>query len=240
METKSTQDASLRVASYNVRKCVGLDRSANPERVLDVISQIEASIVAIQEVDARLGQRETAIPRQFIEKYTDFKPVDFSQTQVSLGWHGNAILVRKGATVTATEQLDLPAFEARGAALMEINHDDTIVRVVATHLGLLRRNRRQQVQSIVDQLKQRTPMPTIVLGDFNEWSRTKGLEALSEEFEIYSPGRSFHAARPVASLDRIAINSDFELRDAGVLQHGQALKASDHLPVWADLTLNAA
>lgn len=239
MDRDLTDSAPMRVASYNVRKCVGLDRRTMPERVLDVISEVGADVVAIQEVDARLGQRETAIPRDFIEKYTDMEPVDLAQYEGSLGWHGNAILVRKGATITATDQMHLPALESRGAALVEIEHNGQPMRIVATHLGLLRRNRRQQVRAIVDHLAGRDAMPTVIMGDFNEWSRTKGLEALDENFDIHVPGRSFHAARPMAALDRIAINTGLELRDAGVHQRGHALKASDHLPVWADLSLTA-
>jgi len=229
-------DAQIRVASYNVRKCVGLDRKAMPERVLEVISQVQAEVVAIQEVDARLGQRATSIPFDFIDKYTDMKPVDLAQSELSLGWHGNAILVRKGTKVTATDQLHLPSLESRGAALVEIESQNFAIRIVATHLGLLRRNRREQVRSIVDQLEERQTMPTVIMGDFNEWSHKKGLEALDENFNIHVPGRSFHSARPVAALDRIATSADLELRDAGVHQRGHAPKASDHLPVWADLS----
>ena len=230
-------DAKVRVASYNVRKCVGLDRRTLPERVLGVISRVEANVVAIQEVDARLGQKTTSIPRELINEHTDMEPVDLAQSEFSLGWHGNAILVRKGTKIIATDQLNLPGFEARGAALVEIEHQGHAMRIVATHLGLLRHNRRQQAQSIVDQLEDREAMPTLVLGDLNEWSRTRGLEALYEKFDVHAPGRSFHSARPVAALDRIAASSELKLTDAGVDQRGDALKASDHLPIWADFTL---
>jgi endonuclease/exonuclease/phosphatase family metal-dependent hydrolase len=92
------------------------------------------------------------------------------------------------------------------------------------------------LQTILSALEGRPAMPTVILGDFNEWSPDRGMELLAPRFEVHAPGRSFHAARPVAALDRIATSRDIELADAGVHERGVALKASDHLPVWADLT----
>jgi len=227
--------APLRIASYNVRKCVGLDRRRNPQRVLEAMCEVEADVVALQEADLRLGERRTAIPRAFIEKYTDMMPVELAANDVSLGWHGNAILVRKGTGITKTERLELPGFEPRGAAMVELQFEGRSTRIVATHLGLMRRHRQLQLQAIADYLATYDAMPTIVLGDFNEWSNKKGMEPLAGNFEIHAPGRSFHSAQPMAALDRIASSADFSLRDAGVHERGPALKASDHLPIWADL-----
>ncbi|HUV32475.1 MAG TPA: endonuclease/exonuclease/phosphatase family protein [Devosiaceae bacterium] len=223
-----------------MRKCVGLDRQRAPERVLSVISELDADVIAVQEADFRLGERPTAIPHDFIEKYTDMVPVALGGGDVSLGWHGNAVLVRKGARVTAAERLLLPHLEPRGAVLIEFEHKDRSLRLVATHLGLTRSFRRRQLRAIAADLRRRAAMPTVILGDFNEWSHRRGLEPLLERFEVHAPGRSFHAARPVAALDRIATSRDIALADAAVHERGAALKASDHLPVWADLLLPAA
>lgn len=237
MGTPSIHDTQIRVASYNVRNCLGLDRRRDPARVLGVISELNADIIALQESDARWGERRTSLPREQIETQTDYEPVELSPTDASLGWHGNAVLVRKNVTITSRDRLDLPGLEARGAALVETVRNGRALRVVATHLGLLRRHRRLQLREITAQLARREAMPTLIMGDFNEWSRNKGLEALEIDYEIHTPGRSFHAARPLAALDRIATNADLSLRDAGVHQRGDALKASDHLPVWADLEM---
>ena len=66
----------IRVASYNIRKSVGLDRKRRPERILEILNEIKADVVAIQEVDRRTGLRETTIPREMIESETDLKVVD--------------------------------------------------------------------------------------------------------------------------------------------------------------------
>ncbi len=240
MKDKTASTAPLRVGSYNIRKCVGLDRRRNPERVLEAVSEVEADIIALQEADLRLGERRTAIPRTHIEKYTDMMPVDLAANDVSLGWHGNAVLVRKGAEVTATKRLELPGFEPRGAVMVELNHKGQQTRLIATHLGLMRRHRQLQLQAIADHLEGCAPMPTVLLGDFNEWSAKKGMEPIAQNFSVHAPGRSFHSAQPMAALDRIATSNHFALRDAGVHERGPALRASDHLPVWADLAYEGA
>ena len=82
-------------------------------------------------------------------------------------------------------------------------------------------------------------MPTAILGDFNEWSAAQGLEALHARYALHAPGHSFHAARPIAALDRVALSPGLSLRDAGVVESKQAKIASDHLPVWADVDISA-
>lgn len=233
------QPARLRVASYNVRKCVGIDRRRSPERVLDVVAELEADVVAVQEADRRLGERPAAIPHHAVSERTGLKPVEMSPDGPSLGWHGNALFVRADAAVEGVRLLHLPALEPRGAVIADLRFGDRPIRIVATHLGLTRRFRRRQAAAIADALDEADKRPTVILGDFNEWSRRRGLEPLAEEFEIHAPGRSFHAARPVAALDRIATGRDIRLENAGVHEKGAALKASDHLPIWADLGIAA-
>lgn len=240
MKTDLTQNPEIRVASYNVHRYVGLDRRTMPERVLSVISEVEADIVALQEADMREGRRYADIPRELIEKHTDMAPVELAASHDAIGWHGNMILARKGTKVTAKDHLRLPSspFEQRGAILMELEHRGRCLRIVATHLGLARRHRRNQLQTIAEQVSRRAAMPTVIMGDFNEWSRKQGLEAIEKDFSVHVPGRSFHAARPIAALDRIATSAGLALRNAGVHERGDALKASDHLPVWADLAVD--
>ena len=86
----------LRVASYNIRKARGLDQRRNPTRILAVINHLGADVVALQEADRRFGDRPSALCRGLIERETDFQVADLAPNEVSLGWHGNAILIRKG------------------------------------------------------------------------------------------------------------------------------------------------
>ncbi len=218
----------LRVASYNIRKAKGLDRKRDPMRILNVLNGLEADVIALQEADLRLGARPSALCRNMIAVETDFEVAPVARNDVSLGWHGNAVLIRKGLDVGQVIHIDLPGLEPRGAVRVDL----AAFSLVATHLGLMRRHRARQLRTIA---KAVAGAPRVVVaGDFNEWSPHKGLEVLSD-FDIHAPGHSFHAARPIAALDRIAVSGALEVLGAGVVQDGAARYASDHLPIWADI-----
>lgn len=224
----------MRIASYNIRKARGLDQRRAPERTLEVINRLDADVVALQEADKRLGDRPTALPRRMIESETDFRVVEVAANDVSIGWHGNAVLVRKDAGAVGSTAIDLPGLEPRGAVRIDFDGGFAF-SLIATHLGLLRQSRLMQLEALATAAC--SQRPTIIAGDFNEWSETRGLEPLQDQFTIHSPGRSFHARRPVAGLDRFAMSHGVELRDAGVDQSPLASRASDHLPIWADVTV---
>lgn len=225
----------LRLASYNVRKAVGLDRRRDPARILDVIAALDADVVALQEADLRLGPRPSAFDAEEIARRTGLRPLPVSAEGPSMGWHGNAILVREGVLLLDSERLDLPGLEPRGAVLTHLETTEGGLYVVGAHLGLTRRFRRRQADAIRAALAARPEGPAVIMGDFNEWRPVGGLDPLTRGFDLHAPGRSFHASRPLAALDRIAITPQLELRRAGVVQTGAARRASDHLPIWADI-----
>lgn len=229
----------LRLASYNVHKCVGLDRRRRPDRIVDVINETGADIIALQEVDLRLGKRPAALPLSLVEDQTDYHVPDFAPDSPSLGWHGQAILLRHGIEVTEIRRILLPGLEPRGALMADLVRDGLPLRVVGVHLGLLRRYRLMQMAAIRAAISTRKAMPTAILGDFNEWSSRNGVAPFAEAFRVHAPGRSFPAARPIGRLDRIALSDGWHLKDAGVHVSALARVASDHLPVWADVTLSA-
>lgn len=230
---------TIRLASYNLHKCQGTDRRRDPGRIIDVLNTVEADVLALQEVDHRLGSRPEALPRRMIEAETDFEAVDLALNSASLGWHGQTLLLRKGTSLIAADRLHLPGLEPRGAVLAELELPDVgPLRIVGVHLGLIRHYRQKQLRAIRAALERRGPMPTVILGDFNEWSADRGLEPLHDLFQVHAPGRSFHAARPVAALDRVALSEGLELRDAGVVETPLSRIASDHLPIWADVALD--
>ncbi|MGH6729406.1 MAG: endonuclease/exonuclease/phosphatase family protein, partial [Sphingomicrobium sp.] len=83
------------------------------------------------------------------------------------------------------------------------------------------------------------PMPTVLMGDTNEWRAAKGCldEFRHSGFAIADTGNSFHARRPVAPLDRIIVDHRLGIEAAGVHASPEARTASDHLPIWARVTL---
>lgn len=228
----------MRLASYNIRKGLGLDGRRSPERILDVITNLGADIVVLQEADRRLGDRPAALPRDLIEAETDFRVAPLSDNDVSLGWHGNAVLVHRDIDVNDVERLDLPGLEPRGAVAVTLN-DATATRVVGVHLGLLRTSRRKQLQALRERLDDSCRARTVIAGDFNEWSARQARQPLAPTYAFADCMRSFPAALPLATLDRIAHGPGLRIEDAGVARTKDAQIASDHLPIWADLAINA-
>lgn len=227
----------LRIASYNVHKCVGMDRRRDPGRIVGVLNALGADIVALQEVDHRLGARPAALSARLIEDETDFGILPFATSNPSLGWHGQTILVRRGIAVSRIRRVQLPGLEPRGALMAEIDTPTAPLRVVAVHLGLIRRYRRMQLAAIRAALSRRAEMQTLIVGDFNEWSLRGGVEALGPDFRVHAPGRTFPAPRPLAALDRVALLDGLHLKDAQVFVGGAARMASDHLPICIDLEI---
>ncbi|KNG93112.1 endonuclease/exonuclease/phosphatase family protein [Pseudaestuariivita atlantica] len=221
----------MRIVTYNIRKGVGLDRKRDPMRILRVLRKIDADIVVLQEADRRLGKRPSALPLEMIRGETDYQIVDHAGSDVSLGWHGNAMLVREGLKHDSTDRVDLPGLEPRGAICTAFDG----MTVVGTHLGLLRFHRHQQMERIRDLVGGDASRPALVAGDFNEWSETSGFEPWEDMFDVLRPGRTFHAARPMARLDGFAATPVLNILKAGIQETDEASIASDHLPTWIDI-----
>lgn len=225
----------IKVASYNMRKGIGSDRRRSPERVLEVLREVDADVIALQEADRRFGQRHAVLSPHLLDEHSDWKTVPLALRATSSGWHGNAILVRKSAEVTQCEALHLPALEPRGAAMCTVTVNRTTLRVVGMHLDLSGLWRRRQASAIISRIEHcEDRHPTVLMGDLNEWRPQQGcLRDFAREYETAQTGPSFHARRPVARLDRIMASRDLKIVDAGVHHSAAARTASDHLPIWA-------
>ena len=227
----------IKVASYNMRKGIGTDRRRNPERTLEVLREIDADVIALQEADRRFGQRTGVITQHLLDEHSDWKAVPVGLRAGSMGWHGNALLVRKSAAVVDCEAIHLPALEPRGAVMTEIGIAGMTLRVVGMHLDLSGLWRRRQAHAIMSHVATCTERhPTVMMGDLNEWSRHSGcLRDFARDFAFAQTGPSFHVRRPVARLDRIMVSSELKVVECGVHMTAAARKASDHLPIWATL-----
>lgn len=225
----------LRVASYNIHKAIGLDRRRDPERTLTVLREINADIVALQEADRRFGSRAAAIPPPLIRKHSQYRPVPLDTRPDSIGWHGNALLVHDAVLVAEAGAIPLPTLEPRGAIWAEVIAHGHRLRVVGMHLDLSGIRRRQQIRAILHHLPH-DGVPTILMGDLNEWSVHRGaLREFGPRFHVLAPGKSFHTRNPVAQLDRIIVDTRLSVLGCGVHHSAAAARASDHLPVWADI-----
>lgn len=234
----------LKVASYNIHKGVGLDRQRDPDRILTVLREMDADVIALQEADLRFGQREAVIPRAMLDDHSPWMAVetghyDRARTAASMGWHGNALLVRRGIEVVDASPVVLPTIEPRGALSATLRLGSELVHVVGMHLDLSGLRRRQQVRAVCRHVEAlQDDAHVVMMGDLNEWSASRGaLGAFPAAMRVLAPGRSFPARRPIAQLDRIVISSGLHVEAAGVHHSPLAAVGSDHLPVWAELEL---
>lgn len=224
----------IKVASYNMRKGIGADRRRSPERILEVLSEIDADVIALQEADRRFGARASALPAHLLEEHSPYRAVALPHRTGGIGWHGNAILVHRDVMVESCQALHIPALEPRGAVSADMRVGEQALRVVGMHLDLSGLWRRRQSRAILHHVDAAAPSPTVMMGDLNEWSIQGGcLRDFAHGFTFAPCGRSFHARRPVAALDRIMF-SGLTLAECGVHMSAAARKASDHLPIWAD------
>ena len=228
----------LTFASYNIHKGVGLDRQRDPERILSVLHEIDADIIALQEADRRIGERASVLPRADIDD-TRWRVIEVAKRPRSIGWHGNALLVRRGIDIVSGEALDLPTIEPRGAACGEIVVEGRSLRVIGTHLDLSGLRRRDQIRSLLGFCNAcERNLPTVIMGDFNQWGRQTGaMREFAQGWHIVTPGRSYPSRQPVATLDRIVASTHWNVVSSDVHHTALSTVASDHLPVKAVLSL---
>lgn len=228
----------LTFASYNIHKAVGNDGRRDPERILAVMRELDADVIALQECDRRFGTRESVIDRAALDE-TPWHALPVARRPHSLGWHGNALLVRRRFEPIEAHAVELPRLEPRGAVRGDFMADGVRLRAVGVHLDLSGLRRRDQIKAIIRHLEDcGDGCPTVLMGDFNQWGASTGaMRELARDWRSLTPGRSFPAHNPVAQLDRIVTCTRWRVIAQGVHHSALAAKASDHLPVWARLEL---
>lgn len=236
--TSPLPPALLRVATWNIHKGVGADRRRDLRRTAAVIAEIAPDVMALQEADRRFGTRAGLLDLDHLHDLTGMRPLSTGLVGPSHGWHGNLILCRQ-AEVTDHRRLSLPGLEPRGALITDLHLDHGPLRVVAAHLGLVRASRRAQARAILDALERLSPLPTLLMGDLNEWRDGPGspLHDLARHFTLPAPVPSFPARRPLLPLDRMMATSEGRITDLSIHDTPLARRASDHLPLTARLHL---
>jgi endonuclease/exonuclease/phosphatase family metal-dependent hydrolase len=227
------------IASYNIRKAIAADRRRRPERIIDILAEMDADVVILQEADRRFGDRHSAIPLPLLTDHSPYRPVPYDMRHGSIGWHGNAILVKTGIAIERHQPLHLPTLEPRGAVLADLAvPGEGRLRVVGMHLDLSGLWRRKQARAILDDLHgQPGALPTLLAGDLNEWTRGGCLRDFGAHHRPLPLGHSFPARRPIGRLDRMFVSEGITIEECGVHASALARTASDHLPVWARITL---
>jgi endonuclease/exonuclease/phosphatase family metal-dependent hydrolase len=231
---------TLRVATYNVHACVGTDGRHDPDRVAAVVEELDADVVALQEFTypAEVAL-ETRAPVTLA--VADYEWALGPTRETASHWFGNALLTRHPLVDIRRLDLSVQRREARGALAATIDVRGARIHVLAAHLGLRVGERRFQVEQILRYLDAVQDSLVVVLGDFNDWlpGRTV-VDVLDDQLGRLPRRRSFPSRWPVVSLDRIWVSPPTALRRIVAHRSAQARRASDHLPVLADIDLAAA
>jgi endonuclease/exonuclease/phosphatase family metal-dependent hydrolase len=231
---------TMRVATYNVHACVGTDRRHDPDRVASVVGELDADVVALQEF--------TYPASVAIESREPVELVSLDSYQCALGptrqiserCFGNALLARHPIVEVHRIDLSMDRREPRGALAATIEIGGTPVHMLATHLGLRVTERRFQVRQILSYLDSVRHSIVVVLGDFNDWLPGRSVvHALDHRLGSSARLPSFPSSRPVLSLDRVWMHPAGALRRTFVHTSALARRASDHLPVVADIDLGS-
>lgn len=235
---------TLRVATYNIHRCRGMDRLTRPDRVTAVIREVGADVVALQEV---VGAGPRGVSH-----------IEEIGAALGMGWvmaptrhyrgalFGNVVLTRLPVRQHVQHDLSWKTCEPRGAQRVDIAVDDhQVLHLYNVHFGTSLGERRVQadkVATLVDDA--RTHGPSVVLGDFNEWARGLATDILSARLESVDLTRHLRRRRtypgffPVLHLDHIYFRGGVEVLHVELVRTRQSLIASDHLPLVADLRLS--
>lgn len=231
--------AALRVVSYNVHACVGRDGHFRPDRIGDVLALLDADVVAIQELEDRvfLGHPVS----RYLAERLGMHAYPGMTLRRGRNHYGNLLLTRAAATTVQEHDLSVSGREPRGAIEACIRSHGREIRAIVTHLGLRALERGRQIGKLMHLLDGRHADVTVLAADFNEWRPGSGLHRrLRQWFGATPRPRSFPSARPVLPLDCIYAAPSICLDSVRAVRDGDSAVASDHLPIVAELDLDAA
>ena len=233
----------VRIATYNIHRCRGMDRRTMPARVAEVLREIDADIVALQEVigagPAGAGQAEE------IGAALGMGWVMASVRHLRNHLFGNVILSRFPIAHHSQYDLSWRTCEARACQRADLDiGGKQLLHIYNLHLGTAVLERRYQAPRLASYVHdRRVNGPKVILGDFNEWMRglaTKTLSSLFDSIDIHAHlqrRRTYPGIFPLLHLDHIYYDGDVEVRSVELPRTRKALMASDHLPLVANLRI---
>jgi len=248
-----TSAPKLRVATYNVHGCVGMDRRRSEARIAEVIAQLSVDIVGLQELDLSrprsAGVDQTGMIAEQLGWHSHFHPAMRRDNE----HYGNAVLSRYPLTFRRAAELPgtAPFFcrESRAAIEMDVETNLGAVHIINTHLGLGWRERLLQAQLFTSAEWHAAiagDAPLILLGDFNSLPGSRPYRALTrylrdvrELVRATRPIRTFPTWFPALAVDHIFVNAALQPLSLTVHRSTVARIASDHFPLIAELGLSS-
>jgi endonuclease/exonuclease/phosphatase family metal-dependent hydrolase len=238
----------LRVATYNVHKCRGLDNRVRPERIIDVLRELNADVVALQEVLSLPSGTPRDDQARFLAEELDLHYALGETRKLYGGAYGNLILSRFPIRTALQYDLSVEARERRGCLRVDLQLEPgRLLHIFNVHLGTAYLERRRQARRLTRTEVLSGPGiagPRIVLGDFNEWTRGLTTRLLTTHFTAADTRRFLRRSRtypglfPVLNLDHIYFDPVLQMESLALHRTRTALIASDHLPLVGDFHLH--
>lgn len=221
------------ITTYNIHRCVGRDGVRSPLRTAAVINETRPAIVGLQEVESRYGLAHEH-QLDFLAAATGMQGIAGPVTVRADGHYGNALLTREPVHALRRHDLSVPGREPRGALDVDLMMEGQPLRVIVAHLGLRPTERRAQVLQLLEILDENRGVPTLLMGDFNEWLWWgRPLRWLTNRMGSPFLHPTFPAGLPLLSLDKIWACPAHLVDGLRVHRSPLARVASDHLPVTA-------
>jgi len=207
-----------------------------PDRIGNVLNELDADIVALQELQDGIYGNETV--SEYLARRLGMQAYRGPTLTRESDRYGNLLLSRTPAFRCQAVDLSVFSREPRGAIEADFNFEGRHVRCFVTHLGLAASERREQLRILTPRLIRDDADVRVLAGDINEWRRSsvtrRTLDAL---FGKRRQRATFPSRAPIFALDRIYATPASALTDVRVVDSRPARMASDHLPVLGLLHL---
>ena len=235
----------MRLLSWNIHKGIGgRDRRYSLTRIVDCIEAENPDLVCLQEVDRHVRRSRFDDQPRLLARYFRAHAVFQPTVHVGDGAYGNLVLSRWPVVSRHRITLRLAERRPRGAQLLVVDSPEGKLHLVHTHLGLAERERRWQVDRLLDHklFRGADRHPTLIVGDFNDWRDTLAPGSLAARgfAQVTAPAarfRTFPAWLAMGSLDKAFVRGGVDVRHARVVRTSLAKTASDHLPIVVDFHL---
>jgi endonuclease/exonuclease/phosphatase family metal-dependent hydrolase len=242
-------DGPMRIVTYNVHRCQGIDGRYSPRRVLEVLQEISADVVALQEVVSKGEAARHDDQARFLAEELGLQLAVGHNRKFRGGDYGNVVLSRFPLGTTRNHDISVRGRERRGCFRADLRvGDDRTLHLFNVHLGTSYLERRRQARLLTEGeiLKNgEITGPRLVLGDFNEWTAGLTSRLLSEMLNSVDirmhlrRTRTYPGFLPVMHLDHMYFDDELQLEKMTLHRTRKALMASDHLPLVGEFSWRA-
>ncbi len=244
----SSSVKTLRIMTYNVHGCVGMDGKLSPNRIARVIARHDLDVVALQELDVGRGRSGGIDQAEIIARKLNMSFHFHPSFHLKEGQYGNAILSRFPMRVIRTGALPrLKAqrlFEPRGALWVELDTNGTKINLVTSHLSLWPAERLLQAEALLGSDwagSAGCEGPVIICGDFNAQPRSiicQRMGCTLRDAQMILKSHRPHSTWIYGRIDHVFVSPDIEVMGVAVPRTDLDKVSSDHLPLIVELKIN--